>query len=68
MEPPLLFIQLVKIWEGAIDGYIRTRPEEGSCLQFVTHGCEPDLKGGQSVFTIVYYLFFTYYNYSTYRI
>lgn len=44
--PLLLFIHLVEVWEGAVDGYIRAGPEEGSCFQLVTCGSEPDLRRG----------------------
>lgn len=44
--PLLLFIHLVEVRQGAIDGYIWAGPEEGSCFQLVTYGSEPDLRRG----------------------
>lgn len=45
MTSLLLVIHLVEIWEGAIDGYIWARPEEGCCFQILTCGSDPDLRG-----------------------
>lgn len=47
MEPLVLVINLIQVWEGAINGYIWAGPEEGSRFQFVTHGGDPDLRSGE---------------------
>lgn len=45
----LLVVDFIEVWEGTVDGNVRSRPEESCCLQFLMHGREPDLTSGFTV-------------------